>query len=76
MRRTSISEGIKQGGKFVIRRAGVEPTTPGFGGLYSIQLSYRRVHFTSYSFTILVQGSPVFNWRMPLLHRKMRLIGD
>ncbi len=27
----------------MVRSAGIEPTTPGFGNLYSIQLSYERM---------------------------------
>lgn len=27
----------------LVRSAGIEPTTPGFGNLYSIQLSYERM---------------------------------
>jgi hypothetical protein len=30
-------------GRELVREAGFEPTTPGFGGLYSIQLSYSRI---------------------------------
>ena len=34
--------GKSPGGKEVVRAAGVEPTTCGFGGRHSIQLSYAR----------------------------------
>lgn len=34
---------VKNPNKKVVRAAGVEPTTYGFGGRHSIQLSYARI---------------------------------
>jgi hypothetical protein len=37
-----VSRMLKKASKRVVRVAGVEPTTCGFGGRHSIQLSYTR----------------------------------